>query len=287
MLRQHPLLASFALSIAWVLISAAILHAARAMNRLPRTRTGFLSRAPAVDLVIAWLTMGPPIAAAICTALADLPAIVIWLSIPFAIAGQITALYLWCWLHEAANPAARRGPRLVQVINRNLSPSSPGLTGRVRNHVALLWMLWAVPCFNVVRLIQYIVYPVLVMTARLPRYDEAKWVNLSRHKIDGLVGHDLIWCLYCDWMTGVWSLGSEMLRNIESFWCPIRFASPEKCANCTRDFPDLTQWIDADQPATAAAELVAAKYPAADGSNAWLGHPVRMTMNGQPLRSNV
>ena len=37
-----------------------------------------------------------------------------------------------------------------------------------------------------------------------------------------VIGHALIWCLYCDWMTGVWSLGTEMLRNVESFWYPIR-----------------------------------------------------------------
>ena len=47
-------------------------------------------------------------------------------------------------------------------------------------------------------------------------------------KVEGLVGHDRIWCLYCDWMTGVWSLGTEMLRNVESFWCPLRFSSDAK-----------------------------------------------------------
>ena len=35
-------------------------------------------------------------------------------------------------------------------------------------------------------------------------YKQAEWVNVSRTKFDGLVGHDLIWCLYCDWR---WSDG--------------------------------------------------------------------------------
>jgi hypothetical protein len=97
------------------------------------------------------------------------------------------------------------------------------------------------------RLGQYLVYPPLTWLVRLPKYNTAEWVNVSRHKFEGLVGHDLIWCLYCDWMTGVWSLGTEMLRNVESFWCPIRFRSDKKCENCTLDFPDLDNgWAPAD-----------------------------------------
>ena len=53
---------------------------------------------------------------------------------------------------------------------------------------------------------------------------------------------DLIWCLYCDWMTGVYAFGGEMLRNVESFWCPIRFYDGKKCENCKIDFPDIEKW---------------------------------------------
>jgi hypothetical protein len=157
------------------------------------------------------------------------------------------------------------------------------VVGRLCNHFGLLWMLWAVPLFSVVRLAEYWVYPVLVVLTRLPKYKSADWVNVSRHKFDGLVGHDLIWCLYCDWMTGVWSLGTEMLRNIESFWCPIRFLSPEKCANCAQDFPDVERgWVKETATAADAAKLIDERYPAPDGSNAWLGHPVRLTVKGRP-----
>jgi hypothetical protein len=102
-------------------------------------------------------------------------------------------------------------------------------------------------------------------------------VNVSRQKFRGLVGHDLIWCLYCDWMTGVWSLGTEMLRNVESFWCPIRFASGKKCDNCKLDFPDVAGgWVPADSSVVEAAALVTEKF--SGGQKGWFGHPVRLTI---------
>ena len=97
----------------------------------------------------------------------------------------------------------------------------------------------ALPCFILIRVAELCIYPILTLLVGLPRYRHADWVNVSRHKFTGLVGHDLIWCLYCDWMTGVYSLGAEMLRNVESFWCPIRFASGKKCDTCKLDFPDI------------------------------------------------
>ena len=87
----------------------------------------------------------------------------------------------------------------------------------------------------------------LVMLLGFRHYKHSDWVNVSRHKFEGLVGHDLIWCLYCDWITGVYSLGAEMLRHIESFWCPIRFYNGKKCENCQIDFPDIEgEWVAAD-----------------------------------------
>ncbi|MBK7405799.1 MAG: hypothetical protein IPJ41_14560 [Phycisphaerales bacterium] len=97
------------------------------------------------------------------------------------------------------------------------------------------WTALAVPVFWVIRVAECIVYPPLTWLVRLPKYKPAEWVNVSRHKFEGLVGHDLIWCL-CDWMTGIWALGGEMLRNVETFWCPIRFDSAKKCENCKHDF---------------------------------------------------
>src|SRR5262249_30687754 len=122
---------------------------------------------------------------------------------------------------------------------------------------------------------------ILTWTVRLPKYRQGDWVNVSRQKFRGLVGHDLIWCLYCDWMTGVWSLGSEMLRNVESFWCPIRFASGKKCANCAVDFPDVFNgWVPADGTMADVASVLEAKYPA-QGPQPWFGHPARLTVEGK------
>src|SRR5437870_4492141 len=99
--------------------------------------------------------------------------------------------------------------------------------------------LIALPGFWVIRAMEILAYWPLVALLRFPKYDQSEWINVSRQKFSGLVGHDLVWCLYCDWMTGVYSLGAEMLRNVESFWCPIRFASGKKCDNCKLDFPDI------------------------------------------------
>ncbi|MEZ6162889.1 MAG: hypothetical protein R3B67_00435 [Phycisphaerales bacterium] len=107
---------------------------------------------------------------------------------------------------------------------------------------------------------------------------------MSRHKFDGLVGHDLIWCLYCDWMTGVWSLGSEMLRNVESFWCPIRFLDDKKCANCSVDFPDvMNAWVPSDGSMGDVTELLERKYAGLGSGTPWFGHPEQggLTVEGK------
>jgi hypothetical protein len=103
-----------------------------------------------------------------------------------------------------------------------------------------------------------------------------EWVTVSRQKFDGLVGHDLIWCLYCDWMTGVYSLGAEMLRNVESFWCPIRFYDGKKCENCRIDFPDIDRWVPADGNMKQVTELLLEKYPPeSEEPRAWFGSTCR------------
>ena len=102
---------------------------------------------------------------------------------------------------------------------------------------------------------------------------------------EGLVGHDLIWCLYCDWMTGVYSLGAEMLRNVESFWCPIRFYDGKKCENCRTDFPDIDGgWTDAHGTMADVEKGMQAMH--GGGNHAWFGHPSRtpLTIKGRPAR---
>lgn len=170
-----------------------------------------------------------------------------------------------------------QGPRISRTLNRRV--------GMARQHAAVLWTALAVPIFTMVRLGEFVIYPPIVWLVRFPRYRMGDWINISRQKFEGLVGHDLIWCLYCDWMTGVWSLGSEMLRNVESFWCPIRFLSPEKCANCSVDFPDLDGgWVEHTKSPRGSggmpqvAEVLEKQYPGPGGVNAWFGHPVRLTV---------
>lgn len=81
-------------------------------------------------------------------------------------------------------------------------------------------------------------------------------------------------------MTGVWSLGSEMLRNVESFWCPIRFDSSKKCENCKVDFPDVAgDWVPSDADMDAVTAILRQKYP--NEPNAWFGHPARLTIEGR------
>lgn len=188
-----------------------------------------------------------------------------------AIAAQCVTLVLWSWIHEAMNPGIRKGPRIVSTLNRRV--------GWFRNHAAVWWTALAVPLFTMIRLGEILLYPPLHWLVRLPKYNVNEWINISRQKFSGLVGYDLIWCLYCDWMTGVWSLGSEMLRNVESFWCPIKYTSPEKCEKCCIDFPDINGgWVDSQGNIADVASLLEKKYPGPDGINGWFGHPSRVEL---------
>ena len=73
-------------------------------------------------------------------------------------------------------------------------------------------------------------------------------------------------------MTGVWSLGSEMLRNVESFWCPIRYYEGKKCANCAVDFPDIDHgWVKPDSTMSEVVAKMEEMY--GDGRREWFGHP--------------
>jgi hypothetical protein len=136
------------------------------------------------------------------------------------------------------------------------------------------------PLFALVRLAEVFIYPPLHWLVGLPDYNSGEWVNVSRQKFCGLVGHDLIWCLYCDWMTGIWSLGTEMLRNVESFWCPIRFYSDKKCANCAIDFPDVADgWVPADGTMAQVADTIDRMH--GNGDHSWFGKRVPLTVHGQ------
>tara|TARA_R110002072_G_scaffold294716_1_gene465059 strand:- start:3680 stop:4495 length:816 start_codon:yes stop_codon:yes gene_type:complete len=246
---------------------AGMLHALVMVGDFGRRLIECFRKAPGLDFIVAWFTTGPAIAGLIGYG---------WRGFLGGIIGQMIGLVVWGWGHEFAHRKAAKGPRIVKVLNK--------LVGRRRNHCALWVSALAVPVFWCVRIGELIIYPLLIWLLRFPKHKQGEWVNVSRHKFDGLVGHDLIWCLYCDWMTGVWSLGSEMLRNVESFWCPIRFSDTNKCANCSLDFPDIWRWTAADGNMEDVTKLLEQKYGVGNGAtvwpdrNSWFGHRDRVEL---------
>ena len=247
-----------------LLLGAAVLHLMPKLGLPGKAVSAWLCRGIGLDLMITYFTVLPMIVGLVVLG---------WFGLLSGIVGQAAGMIVWCRLHELAHPKACKGPRIVKVLNQSV--------GRFNNHLALWVTAIVVPMFWLIRVAQWVVYPPLTWTVRLPAYKSSEWVNVSRHKFEGLVGHDLIWCLYCDWMTGIWSLGTEMLRNVESFWCPIRFYDGKKCENCTLDFPDIDHgWVPADGNMEQVTDLLQEKH--AQGDHAWFGHPNRVTLEGKP-----
>lgn len=181
--------------------------------------------------------------------------------------GELTSLFIWIILHELSHYQNKGKGQIASTLS--------GIFGKWRNHLAVWITALAIPVFWAIRFAEIIVYPPLTWLIKLPKYEVKEWVNISRHKFEGLVGYDLIWCLYCDWMTGVWSLGSEMLRNVESFWCPIKFDCNKKCENCSQDFPDVVNsWVLADGNMEDVTNLLKDKYDNVNDSS-WFGHSSR------------
>ena len=226
------------------------------------------SRTPGLDVIVSAFTWLPWVVAAAAGG---------WRGLLGAFCGQVVALFAWVFVHELAHRDARQGPRIVKFINR--------IVGRWRNHAALWVTMVALPGFLFIRAVEIACYPMLVWLLDFPRYRQAEWVNVTRQKFDGLVGHDLIWCLYCDWMTGVYSLGAEMLRNVESFWCPIRFRDGKKCDHCKLDFPDVAHgWVPATATMSDVEQTLETQY--GNGQRAWFNSPTRITVKGEPVPSS-
>ena len=259
----EPFFYPFAATAVGVLVLAGLLHLFPRLGAPGRCIARWCTHAPLLDVVVAVLTWVPWVLACYFEG---------WRGFLGALAGQMVAMGVWCVLHETAHPDARKGPRIVKSLNR--------IVGRAPNHLALWATLIAVPVFWVVRAGQITAYPLLRLIVGFPRYKHSEWVNVSRQKFGGLVGHDLIWCLYCDWMTGVYSLGGEMLRNVESFWCPIRFYDGKKCDNCRIDFPDVDKgWVPADGTMADVTRVIEEQY--GGGRREWFNHPARLTVNGK------
>jgi len=250
-----------------IMSGSAALHLIPRLGRPGARLSDVLCRAPGLDGVITYFIALPLIFG---------PAFAGWAGLLGAMAGQVSSVVVWTLVHEFIHRKTTRGPRIVKVLNR--------LVGPWRNHVGLWVTAVVAPGFWLVRIGQLISYMPLTVIVGLPAPRHRDWVNVSRQKFAGLVGHDLIWCLYCDWMTGVWSLGSEMLRNVESLWCPIRFVSGKKCENCAVDFPDIKNgWVPANGTMQEVSDTLVRMY--SDGQRSWYGRRVELTINEKPAEA--
>lgn len=221
--------------------------------------TSKIAEAPLLDLVLSLMTWIPWVVALATAG---------WNGFFACVIGQFLALQSFAIIHGAVRPKPKGSIR--RTLDRFVGP--------LRNHLGLWLTIPALPMFLAIRICEIVFYPALIVTLGFPKYRQADWVNVSRQKFSGLVGHDLVWCLYCDWMTGVYSLGGEMLRNVESFWCPIRFYPGKKCENCRAIFPDLDQWVPADGTMKDVENALDAHYSPKKGtSRAWWGHSERVS----------
>lgn len=234
------------------------------LHRASQSLKDFCVRAPGLDLIVGLFSWIPWVVGAASAG---------WRGLLGVIAGQVATYFIWVAFHEQTHRQALGGPRIVKFINRTV--------GRWQNHAALWGTMLALPAFLHVRLIEVTIYPFLVWVLKFPAYRQGDWISVSRQKFDGLIGHDLFWCLYCDWMTGVTALCVEMLRNVESFWRPIRFGSGKKCENCKLDFPDIHGgWVPADGTMREVEATLERMY--SSGQRSWYGHPSRL-----PLRTDL
>ena len=239
-------------------ISSLSLHLLGRLGKPGQQLLDQLTYAPGIDLVLIYFMILPLISGWLVMG---------WAGIGVALAAQISMLWIWIFAHELLHYKSRQGAKIFPTLSR--------IVGSWQNHLAVWITLLALPCFWTVRFAEVVAYPPLTWLVGFPKYEAKDWVNVSRQKFEGLIGYDLIWCLYCDWMTGVWSLGTEMLRNVESFWCPIRFYNDKKCENCKIDFPDVeSAWVESTGEMKDVAELIHCKYAQVE-QNAWFGHSSR------------
>lgn len=250
----------------YLLLTAILASSSLCLHLLPRSGklgkqfSDTLCYAPGIDLVLFYFMIVPLIVGSLAFGAFGLG---------IALVAQLSTFWIWIIFHESIHYKSRNEPKIF--------PTLSGIVGGWRNHLAVWITALALPCFWVVRFAEVVVYPPLTWLVGFPKYQAKEWVNVSRHKFEGLIGYDLIWCLYCDWMTGVWSLGTEMLRNVESFWCPIRFYDDKKCENCKIDFPDVDEaWVKSDRNMQDVTELLNSKYTRVkENENSWFGHKSR------------
>ncbi|MGK7897245.1 MAG: hypothetical protein AB4372_27405 [Xenococcus sp. (in: cyanobacteria)] len=256
---MNQLLILYFVFVTSLITGAGFLHLLPRLGKVGREISDWFCYAPGIDLALTYFMLIPITVGVITSG---------WRGLGIALLAELTTLWLWIFAHELTHQEELRQAN----IHRTMS----NIVGKWQNHAAVWITALAIPVFWAVRFAEIIVYPPLTKLIKLPKYEAKDWVNVSRNKFAGLVGYDLIWCLYCDWMTGVWSLGTEMLRNVESFWCPIRFYSEKKCENCQLDFPDVANgWVAANGTMEDVTKLLESKYIPTQEERAWFGHPCR------------
>src|SRR3954470_1660957 len=156
----HAFLNSLLLTAAGVTSIAAFLSIVGQLGSAGRALVDrVLTRAPALDVIVASLTWLPWLLAGVFGG---------WAGFAGALIGQMIGMGLWCFGHELAYREAARGPRIVKFINRSV--------GRWRNHLALWVTLLAVPGFWFIRFLEVFVYWSLVALLDFPRYRQSEWV---------------------------------------------------------------------------------------------------------------
>jgi hypothetical protein len=252
-----PFLIVFSLVLVSELAVALLLTVIPRLGRVGKDIVEACTQAPVLDWLLSAIIWIPWL---VCGLVAG------WLGVGVALIAQITAMQIWCLVHESYHRQAKHHICIARFHNQRIS--------WWRNNLALWATAIVVPVFFLIRAAEIFIYPTLIWLLGFPKYEHKDWVNVSRHKFEGLIGSDLIWCLYCDWMTGVYSLGAEMLRNVESFWCPIRFYNDKKCENCQIDFPDVANgWVNANGKMEDVEAVLQKMY--GEENSSWFGHPER------------
>ncbi len=248
---------SFSLTLLWLSFWTLILYLGLSIS--PRMKDEF-SKGWLLDFWVSVFSWVAPVAALIMGSTFDAV---------LSLLAELSFLFLFCAIHSAYHFI--RFNKKPALLRFSLSKS----LGNIRVVLGFVGTLLVLPIFLIIRFGQILLYPIFIFLLRFPRYDTSEWIQVSRHKFEGLIGLDLVWCLYCEWAAGVYSLGNEMVRNHESFWCPIRFYDSEHCENCTISFPDLKKWIPQTGKMEDVQKLLEEKYPPGQKTNHWYGHPDR------------
>lgn len=185
-----------------------------------------------------------------------------WQGLGICLLAQIVSLEIFSVSHTIFR--RYRGAKIRHALDE--------IVGPVRNHLGLLITLMILPIMWIIRVGQLTIYPLQVLTLGFPWYKHREWVSVSRQKFEGLVGHDLVWCLFCEWVLSIYSFGAEMIRNNESWWCPIQFHDQDKCAKCVGDFPDLNIWVKPEGSMQEVKDHLLNRYCPKKKPRAWSGY---------------